>query len=63
MTIIQEPTILQEVKEKQTLLQSLPEDDQYSKYKKLEAHRDFLSLQEASTDPSRATRHMLRSVS
>lgn len=47
---LQEPTIHQEVKEKQTLLQALPIGDEelYTRFKKLEAHREFLNLQEAS---------------
>ena len=50
LTIVQVPTIKEEVKEKQTLLQALPTGDEelYSRWKKLEAHREFLSLQEAS---------------
>ncbi|KAH8083052.1 P-loop containing nucleoside triphosphate hydrolase protein [Filobasidium floriforme] len=44
----EEPTIHQEVKEKQTLLQALPTGDEelYTRFKKLEAHREFLNLQE-----------------
>ena len=39
-----------QVKEKKSLLQTLPSGDEelYSRFKKLEAHREFLSLQEAS---------------
>ncbi|KAI5451799.1 26S proteasome regulatory subunit 6B [Naganishia albida] len=44
----EEPTLHAEVNEKQSLLNSLPAGDEelYSKFKKLEAHREFLGLQE-----------------
>lgn len=46
--LYQEPTLHAEVNEKQSLLNSLPTGDEelYSKWKKLEAHREFLGLQE-----------------
>lgn len=46
--LFQEPTLHAEVNEKQSLLNSLPAGDEelYSKWKKLEAHREFLGLQE-----------------
>ncbi|KAJ9127462.1 26S proteasome regulatory subunit 6B [Naganishia onofrii] len=45
---LQEPTLQSEVNEKHSLLNSLPAGDEelYSKWKKLEAHREFLGLQE-----------------
>lgn len=46
----EDPTFASQVQEKRELLESLPANDEllYSKWKRLEAHKDFLSLQEVS---------------
>lgn len=47
----QDPSLPAEISEKQTLLKSLPAGDEelYTTYKKLEAHLEFLQLQEVRT--------------
>lgn len=55
---LQEPTLQSEVNEKHSLLNSLPAGDEelYSKWKKLEAHREFLGLQEVIIETPLYTR-------
>jgi hypothetical protein len=46
----QDPSIEQQINEKQTLFKSLPSGDEelYTNWKKLEAHLEFLNVQEVS---------------
>lgn len=46
--IQQDPTLPAQISEKQTLLNSLPstDDELYSTWRRLEAHKEFLELQE-----------------
>lgn len=48
----QEPTLASQATEKQALINSLPvgDDELYSTWKKLEAHKEFLHLQEVRGD-------------
>jgi hypothetical protein len=50
----QDPSLPAQIQEKQTLLSSLPKNDEelYTTWKKLEAHLEFLELQEVSHEPS-----------
>ena len=54
MSFYQEPTLPAQISEKQALLSSLPTGDEelYSTWKRLEAHKEFLELQEVSKSSS-----------
>ena len=59
----QDSTIPSQALEKQALLESLPPGDEelYSTWKRLEAHKDFLELQEVITMMSNSSPELKRS--